>query len=141
MIGTNGVRTLQTGTEFIKAHGEYTLVRVDPDQRYKSGRAIVLGLVDLERPPILTGVVVSTGKGRRLKRGFESSPYAVGDRVPFCRGEGYASWKERDEHGTEHEYRVLHTFDQLLGFTLDEDEPDEQTTVHMKLACQSGVMD
>ncbi len=142
MIATNGVRTLQSAAEFIRAHGEYTLVRVDPDVKYQSGELIVIGASDIERPPILTGVVVSTGKGRQRKRSVEPSPYAAGDRVPFCRGEGYASWKERDADGDEHEYRVVHTFDQLLGFTLDPEPEDKpHTNVRMKLSCQSGVMD
>ncbi len=141
MIGSNAVRSLQTASEHIEAHGEYTLVRVDPDTKYQGGRLITIGEANIERPPILTGVVVSTGRGRRRKRGFETSPYEPGQRVPFCRGEGYAAWKERDANDVEHEYRVLHTFDQILGFVLEDEEEDETPNVRMKLTCQQGIMD
>lgn len=128
----NSVRTLQTTSGKLVAKTRYTIVKVDPDTKYQGSERILIGVSDIERPPILTGVVVSTGPGRWVRQVFEPSPYKAGERVTFCRGEGYASWFEDGE-----EYRVLETFEQLLGYVLEGDA----INVRQKLVCQHGVMD
>jgi hypothetical protein len=158
---SNSVRSLTVATERVAAKGRYTLVRVEPDTKYQGSEHIVIGQGDIERPPILTGVVVSTGPGRFSVEVFdeadkqwcrklfdpskhslrtkvwEPSPYTPGDRVQFCRGEGYAAWKETDDEGVATEYRMLDTFEQVLGYVLE----GEARTIRAKLACQHGVMD
>jgi co-chaperonin GroES (HSP10) len=82
------------------------LVCVDPDDRYlKSESGIILAAGSIERPEMLTGVVVRTGPGikhynKREKRHFRQ-PCEVkpGDRVMFGRGCGHAVWKDGE---TEH---------------------------------------
>lgn len=146
----NSVDSLQHPASAIRAVGRYALVRLDPDTKYqRSASGIVLGESDIERPPCLTGVVLSHGEsyvrecekpggGVRLER--RHCPYSVGERVSVPRGEGYQAWWEdgvdADGAPVRTEYRIVDWDNQLLGFVLE----GEATNVRIALVGQSGEM-
>lgn len=135
-MNNNGVRSLTQRAP--RAYGRYLHVRVDSDLKYQSGSTgLIIGVSSIERPPLLTGVIVSTGE--RVP-----SAYQPGMRIPFARGDGYASWFEPPaKMGDEPtEYRVLGD-EQLEGIELEHEAKDDKhpPVLRMRFTGQIGVMD
>ena len=132
----NGVDKLQHKTSDYRALGRWSIIKLDPDAKV-SAAGIHLGVADITRPFVLTGIIVSCGErytkewadeDRRRRTELRVSPYSAGDRVAVPRGEGYQSWFEDGD-----EYRVVDWDEQLLGFVID---GEVGANVRIKLAGQ-----
>ncbi len=98
----------------IRPYGDVLIVEVEPDEFETSG--LLVRHVNGEQSPVRIGRVLAVGSGRRGKNGGRiPSPYAVGDRVCFGRGEAYVKTKIAGR-----EVRFLRE-EQLEGVAIDTD--------------------